>query len=118
MAASCRKPMKLPPQLRVLLVSLAAAPVAVLGGWYLMAISVHNGGILMYLGMCLVPGALVLGVVPHTPYDMEITMAAQFLLFVLIGLLHLKHRERWRGLCLRKQEQWLGQKWDRWFGRS
>lgn len=108
--------MKLAPQLKVLLVSLVAAPSTAWLGWFLMAISVHNGGILSVIGICLMPGAFIAVLFPDTEYFLEISIAGQFILFLALGQLYLRYRAPWRGWWQIKQEKWLGRKWDEWFG--
>ncbi len=110
--------MKLAPQIRVLLMSLLLAPATVLLGVFLMAISAHSGGILTALGMCLAPGMLLLYFAPGTHDEIQIGIAGQFVLFMVLGQLHLQYGERWRRWWQGKQDKWLGEKWERWFNQK
>ncbi len=105
-------------QMKVLLVALVLAPASFLAGWFLLAISVHNGGALMIVGMCLAPGMLVFALLPNTPYDIYIGIAAQFALFLAIGQLCLRYAQRWRRWRRIQEEKWLVQKWDEWLNRK
>lgn len=99
----------------ILIVSLVLAPVTILLGFFLVAISAHNGGILTVLGMCLAPGMLILNFVPDTPYEIQIGIVGQFILFWVLGQLYLRCGHQWRSWWQSKQEEWFGQKWEKWF---
>jgi hypothetical protein len=109
--------MKYAGQVKVLLMSLVLAPASFLLGWFLMAISIHSGGVLMMIGFFLAPGMLVFIILPEF-HEMYIGCAAQFVLFLVIGQLYLRYGQRWRSWRRALEDKWLGQKWDEWLNRK
>ena len=85
--------MKLPPTIKLTLVSLVLAPVFGLWGIFLVGISAHSGGILWIMGLCMAPGLLVTGWVPDD-YLPPFVVGVEFFVIFGIGLLFLKFRAR------------------------